>query len=217
MQKNIAGIIGPIIMLLAGSSQAELIISSMGTTAGTASTIGNAVRAGKAVNFVMGAGSNYSFDLAKLSLAGATTPELNALNIGLWSNEVDVTPIAAELVPLSYTGTSSGNIHNFTPASSFTLVAGTTYWLVLERYTTSGQEVAWESFSEAATETLASNTARVFGGNSPSGQTGDPTTWQSSSGVFNAMEINGTAVPEPSTFVLLGMGAVVLLRRRRCR
>ena len=199
----------------ASLSQAVVLISSIGTTDGSATTIGIGVRSGKAMNFVMAAGDDYSFDSARLSLSGATLTELNNLNIGLWSNETGTTPIASELVSLSYAGTSSGNIYDFTPDSSFTLEAETTYWLVLERYDETGS-VAWESFTEPATGTIASSTARIFP--SGSGQTADPVTWQTTSGVFNAVEINGTVIPEPGAYALLagltGLSFVMLRRRR---
>lgn len=195
----------------ASLSQAVVLFSSIGTTAGTTSNITDGNNAGKALNFVTASGDDYSLDTVRLSLSGATTDELNNVNLAIWSDDGTSAPIGTLLSDLSYTGNSTGNIFEFAPDSAITLAANTTYWVALASFDNTGESVGWESFTEAATGT-ASNTAGLFA----TGGTGsNPGAWTSSSGLLNAFEVNGTVVPEPSSAALLGLGGLALILRRR--
>jgi hypothetical protein len=92
--------------------------------------------------------------------------------------------------------------------NAVTLSANTTYWVALNN--DAGYNFTWNSYGSAIT--------------SGSGSYGLAWLGNSSSSVFDnggnlfAMSVTGTAVPEPSTYALFGIGALALImaaRRRR--
>ncbi len=58
------------------SSHAAVVFSNIGTTSGSSSGINTGGGSGKAVNFAMAAGDDYTFDSATVSLSGASAAEL---------------------------------------------------------------------------------------------------------------------------------------------
>ncbi|MEP2775882.1 MAG: choice-of-anchor R domain-containing protein [Luteolibacter sp.] len=191
-------------VLAAGSAQAAVVFSSIDNTGGTQSNLTSL--SGKAINFVIGSGTDYTLDNVVLNIGtinGAAAPV-----VSIWANETGGTPIAGPnpLETLTLSGTFTANSLNTFTSTGLSLQADTTYWLVVRGENTSS--FAWLGDTDAAT--VGTNNNRLFGNG---GST--PDTWNSASGILNAATINATAVPEPSSVGLLGLGGLALILRRR--
>jgi hypothetical protein len=94
--------------------------------------------------------------------------------------------------------------YTFAPTSTFNLQAGQQYWLVVGGV--SGGSFDWMASSPGITPTgIATHSGNLFSTNAGS-------TWTTSA-IFNTYEVR--AVPEPASMLVLGAGALALLRRRR--
>jgi len=89
---------------------------------------------------------------------------------------------------------------SFTPSSAFTLSASTTYWVYVEALNGGGDGFLWGDTTPSTPPSgLGTDVGFLFNGN--------PSSFR------NALEINGTLVPEPTALLLIGAG-LCLLRRR---
>jgi hypothetical protein len=173
-----------------------------------------------AAGFTMGGGPDFSLDSAtlRLSFVGIASFPGNVLQVSLYGDSggnpsgpalVAFTPPAGTL---SAPGANGFTDYTLLPASSFTLQAGTTYWLVVTSDT--GGNLGAASASTAATGSAATDAGFRTGPGSP------PSTVSSSHLLY---EIDGTAItaptgdaPEPLTAGLAGVGilAIAWLKRQ---
>ncbi|MGH7938805.1 MAG: choice-of-anchor R domain-containing protein [Bryobacteraceae bacterium] len=103
---------------------------------------------------------------------------------------------------------NSETLTMFTPTTSFALQTGVTYWLVAGE-TDPTTEQTWDFANGDTKNNIAFN------------QVGSPTgPWTTFTGTDVAFRIDSAAIPEPSSFMLLGagllgVGAIAFARRRR--
>jgi hypothetical protein len=105
---------------------------------------------------------------------------------------------------------SGTTTYTFSPGSPITLAAGTKYWLV-GHTPTGGGNTAWNNSSSNP-----AGSGATFSGFASSGNSGSAWTTATNSVLF---QIDGVAVPEPSSLILVGtvacVGAAAGWRRRR--
>lgn len=205
-------------VLLAVSVRADIIFGNLPNTGdGAQSGISNT--SGKAIGFTM-AGNSY--DLTSVTL------RLNS--VGQTANDVPVVRIytSSGTAPSVSLGTLTNPTFNpsgtanyvFTPATSITLAANTSYFLTVHQAVSASPDIGfnWLAGSPSTLPTsvagIATSPTAVFGFNT------NPTTWTSASSTYNWFQIDGTlsAVPEPGTYAAI-TGAAALaacgIRRRR--
>jgi len=171
----------------------------------------------------MNAGTNYSLDAVKVMLTNSGTAITGSeLNLGIFADSAGL-PSGIALTTLSIGVTISNGAqitYTATPGSAFTLLANTSYWLVLND-PNSSRLVSWDT---ASGNVFATGTGATDQG-VDSGTMSSPTQIGTfAKAVLPPMmyEIDGTAVvtsptPEPSSFVLAGLGlAAAAMRRRLC-
>lgn len=217
--------------------QAVTLFSNIGATNINGSGIGDGGAAGKAVSFTVGAGDDFNLDSIRLPLATATEIELGLVNLAIWSQETGpgasaTAPIDSQLVGLSYTGdfavegggdANATGVFEFSPDTALILEAETTYWLAFNAFDNiaSNPFVNWQQLETGTSVTTNADISTASpnalfpqgGGGGP--QARNPELWTGSSGIVNGFELNGTAIPEPSVFGLLSLGAFSMFLRRR--
>jgi hypothetical protein len=140
--------------------------------------------------------ANYSLDSVSLPLLGQGS--INVLLAADASGHPGTTVENLGSVIPNFTV----SIKTFDSASHSLLTSGTKYWLVVQPTdSTSGIDGGW-SLSTPVTPPGERRT-------SPTGA------WVTSPFQGEAFQINGTAVPEPSSFILLGLTSLLLFSRRR--
>lgn len=194
--------------------QAEIIFGNLAgynNSSGTASNITSA--GGKAIGFTM-AETDYEVTSVSLRLADTANVAGDYPKVTIWTNDGANKPgvqvgdifINPSLAPAAATFT-------FTPASTITLSANASYFLVVQNGTASAS-FNWLNGSPTVAPTGVASTGITRYGSSP-----NPQDYTGASGNFNWFQIEGTSlIPEPSTYTaLLGVGSLgfVLLRRRR--
>jgi hypothetical protein len=160
-----------------------------------------------------------SVDLVLSNFTAATGG--GSLTLSIYSNNGSNNP-GTDLsdVSTSVTGTTSGTptLASFTLASSLLLSAGTTYWLNLSS-SAGGPTVLWAgAFSSSFNQINPSGIGATDLGQLRSVGSGSPPTGTpSTSELRTSFELNGSAVPEPGSIVLIGVGSglLLLVGRRR--
>lgn len=153
--------------------------------------------------------------------AGVTDLVLAAVTIGFNVNSLGSADVRLDLYSnnsgapgsslFNTTQTLAANTLNLPITFTFdqTLSAATTYWIVAQKTGGAGT-VAWRP----ASPTAAPTTKNASGWTNVGGTTYTSGTW-GSTGNGSSNSISITAVPEPSAFVMLSLGAIGLVARRR--
>lgn len=199
--------------LLLGGAHGAVVFNSLSNTGGTTSIVsGGGGNSGKAISFVMPAGTDYNLTSVVLNLNGIADAGVENPLITIWSNDTVTTqtPIGSLLQTLTLSGTLADGNNTFA-SSGLTLNAGATYWLVV-RNSGSGTDSEFGWISGTAGPSVGTNTGRIF---SDSGTDIDPSTWDGVSSLLNAAQINADVIPEPSVAMVGGVLGLLMLRRRR--
>ena len=167
---------------------------------------------GKSLGFTMGAEAYTVTTLTlRLDNVNGTT---DSPTVRIYTNNGSNAPgtfVGGFINPATFNGTAETN-YEFIADGTFTLNPSASYFIVVQQLNTAEGDRGfhWQNGSPTITPTGVANTpvARFGGGIDPSSHT-------QSSGQFNWFELQGNAVPEPSTGLLGALGMMALLRRRR--
>lgn len=196
---------------LQGSGEATVIFTSLSATGTYNQTYGNIVvgdsenpfgfDAGSAAPFVPDA--TYTLDYVELGVSGGWFAPTDEIEVILSSS--DGGRPGAQMESLGTVsgfpafGDSNSYLAQATSSVHSTLVGGSQYWIVLLP-ATSYTDAVWNTNTEGFT---------TRGWQGPD--------WVVDDGLAGAMRVVGTAVPEPSSLVLLGAGLAALARCGRHR
>jgi hypothetical protein len=140
--------------------------------------------------------ANYSLTDAQ-ALVATGTSSTATFNVFLYSNKSGVPGSAIEQIGFGLTATTNppgSLITANTVNTPITLVSGTPYWLVLAP-AAANSFINWANGGSPA---------------APFAVSGDGgSTWGASGNVTDQFQIDGTPVPEPSSFVLLGIATLL--------
>lgn len=180
-------------------AQTTIISNYPGNDATQSAGINDSSRT-KGMGFTMPSGLGYTLDAVTLRLEITDTAVSPVIQI---FSDAGGVPGAA-LTTLDNPGSFAAGIgdYAFTPSSSFTLDADTSYWIVAS---SSLSTYSWKASSPAETPTgLATHLGATFGAFPPS----------SSSGILNTYFVDATVVPAPGSLALLGLAGLAVRRRR---
>jgi hypothetical protein len=205
-----------LILAAAPSVQAQVLISNFPGNDGTSTFMnapsgganGGGVHDSKAAGFTIPAGPDYFLTSIDLRLDFFDTASVPV--VAIYDNNASNNPgtLLTTLVNPTFS-TGIGN-YSFTPSSAFTLVNGTTYWMVLHNAAPIANSFRWMASTPSVTPTGIATTAGYRFSNGPPPPTGNSTT-------FNTYSVTGSVVPEPTSLVLVGIGAAGLIARVRGR
>ena len=193
------------------AANAEVIIGNLPSNDGTQAAGVSTLRM-KALGFTMG-GSNYFLQSITLRLAFTASWVDNNPVVTLRAAGANATTPGEVIETLSGPGGYSANTvgdFTFNSVANTELLANTLYYVHVagspNATVTTGLD--WKASSPAVTPTGpgATHTSSLF--------TSNGGTTHTNSSILNSYEINANPVPEPGTIAALGLGALVLLRRR---
>lgn len=184
-----------VIVLAATAVHADVVMSNLAAAGGSSTLFGpSATTIYKAYGWTMG-NDPYYVDSVTLRLFNFDTGEAR---VSLWTgNTVPTTEVLQFNAP---PGQGAPDVdYTFTPVAQYTLAANTRYFVYVEEFNGGGNGFSWRATSPSTDPSgVGTSFGYVFNGN--------PSTFR------NALEIQGTLVPEPASLLLLG--AALLLRRR---
>jgi hypothetical protein len=204
-----------ITLVACGSAQAAVVFGNLGLDGAGAigssggTTLNNTTW--RAQGFTIGAGVT-DLVLATVTIGFNVNANGSAdVRLDLYSNNSGVPGSSL----FNTTKTLAANTLNLPITFTFdqTLSAATTYWIVAQKTGGAGT-VSWRP----ASPTAAPTTRNASGWTNANATTSsdDGVTWGSTgNGSSNSISITATAVPEPSAFVMLSLGAIGLVARRR--
>lgn len=208
-------------LLLAAVLCGSLALASMPRPASATTLIANlpqsvgafnsdfAINNNLAAGFGMPAGGDYFLDSLTLQMTVFSSFTFAAVSLYEGSDLAPSgTAVATFTNPTFTNGVTSPYV--FVPTASFTLLSSTNYWIVLEGDGATLNSVNWDSSSPSVTATgLATFLGQTIGESLP------PTTTFAPARRFS-FQVDGTAVPEPSTGLLAVLAALgCLIARRR--
>jgi hypothetical protein len=211
-------IVGLCIGLHAGAATAQSVLSNLTgsySTTGTNLGVGNdGVDRTKGVGVTIGGSVNLIFQSMQAIISNPDGVG-RQLTGGIFS-DVGGNPgavLANFNTILTAPGSSQSNL-SLTTATPFTLVAGMTYWFVLDGRDPASGGLLWNGTNPNTSPTASGGVTFVGYRFSSNGGT----TWADST-TFNAMQINAAPVPEPSSWTMIaaGAGMLVAFKRRRRR
>jgi hypothetical protein len=190
----------------------EILANLPGTSSGTGTNLGlgtDLTDRTKGVGLTMG-GTSMIFDSMVALISNGGTDD-SALSGGIF-DDVGGNPgtLLAAFAPVNVPmGTGATEI-GITTVSSFSLLANTSYWFVLDGPAVSNS-LLWNSLNPNVAPTAA--VGLTYNGYRFSSNGGG--TWGASS-IFNGVRINASAIPEPrSGLLMIVMGLGMLLVRSR--
>lgn len=195
-------------MIAAGVATAEPILTNLpGNSSGTGTSLGlgtDLVDRTKGVGLTMGA---QSLQFVSMDVLMTNTGADAILGGGIFSSAGgNPGALLASFTGVNVAGGTSAAIFSLTVNGGFELLAGQSYWFVLDGPSVTNS-LLWNSLSPNAAPTASGVTYDGYRFSSNGG-----TTWGNST-VFNAMTIN--AVPAPGAIAGLAMAGLVAGRRRR--
>lgn len=161
--------------------------------------------------FSTGAGTGWTISSVDMKITVDGTPN-QQISLGLWTdNAGNPGSVIGSFTNVSPTTTG---IYSFTPASTLSLASNTAYWLVAEYPTIN---VVYWAYTDDASETglpgwTIGNLTKSFNGS-----------WQINGPTPSLFTVNVQAVPEPTTWALMGLGGVLAVgavwyrRRKNCQ
>lgn len=159
------------LVLASGAAQADIIISNLSATRTTGTLLGpNATTIFKAGGFTMGADA-YELDSVTIRITGGAGA---AADLEIWRGAGSPQVMVAQLTGPVFG--ADGN-YTFTPTTSVTLEAGTTYWVYANNSPPSG-EFIWDAAVVTPSGSGATSAGYIFNGGSSS--------------FFNAYQVEGT-------------------------
>jgi len=179
----------------------------------------NAAYNAKAVGFTMGA-TDYSVSTITLRLSGVGNSGTDAPLVSIYTANAGKTApatLVGTFTNPTFASTATAEFAFF-PSSGITLLAGASYFITVQQVNTTGSDLSfiWENGG-----TLTDNTNTVPTGEGATHDTarfgGGPaaSAINSLSSRHNWYQLEGTAVPEPSSAILAGLGALSIAGRRR--
>lgn len=177
----------------------------------------NAGYGNKGVGFTMGA-TAYTVTTLTLRLTDVSGNG-DSPTVSIWAGTtVPTTQVGTFTNPASFNGTGTFN-YAFTAATSFTLNANVSYFIVVQQLGTTGPDYGfvWANGDSIAnnpdtkpTGEGATHTTAIYGGST------SPTGMNNSSLRHNWYQLEGTVVPEPSIPAIAALGFTLLgIRRNR--
>jgi hypothetical protein len=151
--------------------------------------------------------SGYSLDSVKLAMTDASGNASGFITM--------IYALPSHPVPAPYRGSSVGTldgslnpatsgIYTYTNESSLTLLPGTQYFVVLA----AGTSIANGAYEWSITNTNTYNSSGSWSIEDYTWTSSDGSSWNSIGFSFPQFAINATAIPEPSSEILLGLGGV---------
>lgn len=181
------------------ATQAETVLSTLGQnySAGWyASASDNPI----ALSFQTGPTQIWSLDEITLKLI-VHSPSSDPLTVQLWS-DLEAQPGAAltTLVPDTLNPATSGN-YSYSTDVELILSAGTSYWIVLLSTSESSYNIANAPGSGSTSDEGWTVPTNNFAFSNNGGES-----WNAMPDGIYGFEVSATAVPEPSSYLLLGIG-----------
>jgi MYXO-CTERM domain-containing protein len=201
LSKTVIGGATLALLFVAGQAAAVELISNYPGNDGSQTAGINASTRTKGMGFAMPAGVDYFLDEIVLRL-GITDTAVKPV-VELYTDAGGPgTPLTTLVDPGGYV-LGIGD-YSFTPAGDFVLEADTNYWIVASA-ANDINVYDWKASSPSEVPTgIATHIGATFGTYPP----------QNSSSILVTYFMNGTPVPAPGSFALLGVGALALRRRR---
>lgn len=210
--KNKLVSLAAITLMSCGSAQAAVVFGNLGSDGVAIGSSGGTSlnnTTWRAQGFTIGAGVT-DLVLAAVTIGFNVSSGGSAdVRLDLYSNNSGVPGSSL----FNTTKTLAANTLNLPITFDFnqTLSAATTYWIVAQKTGGAGTLV-WRPASPTAAPTTLNASGWTNGGGNTSSD--DGVTW-GSTGNGSSNSISITAVPEPSAFVMLSLGAIGLVARRR--
>ena len=202
--------------------QAAVIFGNLAgytNSSGPATSVeGGSPGSGKSIGLTMGAESFFLSSVTlRLSLDSVTN---DVPLVEIWTADVSNTPGAlyGTLANPVFTYNGANADYTFTMPTSLTLDAGSSYFVVVRNSGPTAGAPAGSFTWASGSPTVVPSGSFASSIGSPIFGTGNPAGWTSTSGVYNWMQVEGTAVPEPSTMAFIAVcGAAFVAVRRPLR